>query len=63
MRLNSPIFFIAIPVDTHVSSPNLQPANSNSALVSTKMPEETEMELRKTIPKGKSNRAFCKFGL
>jgi len=36
----------AIPVDTHVHR-----ISNRLGLVSTKMPEETEMELRKTIPK------------
>ncbi len=36
----------AIPVDTHVHR-----ISNRLGLVSTKMPEETEMELRKNIPK------------
>jgi len=36
----------AIPVDTHVHR-----ISNRLGLVSTKMPEETEMELRKTIPR------------
>jgi endonuclease-3 len=50
----------AIPVDTHVHR-----ISNRLGLVSTKMPEETEMELRKTIPKKfwlEINNTFVMYG-